>query len=67
MGEHHQVFDDRPKRESRDEAEGADDHDDADQPGHEERRVRGQGAGAGRDFLLLDQRAGNGQGRNASQ
>ncbi len=35
VGKDHQMLDDRPKRQRRDKAQRADDHDDADQPGDE--------------------------------
>ncbi len=60
----HQMFDDRSQRQGGQEAQRPDDDDDRDQPGDEERRMGGQRARAGRDFLLERQRAGNRQGRD---
>src|SRR5215218_3787172 len=56
-----QVLDDRPEGERREEGEGADDHDHADQQADEQGGVGREGPRPGRDLLLGGQAAGDGQ------
>src|SRR5262245_5545933 len=63
-GGEHQVLDDRPQRERRDERERADDDHHADQQRDEERRVGGECSRARRDDLLARQRARDGERRD---
>src|ERR1700680_755076 len=66
-GLHQQVLDDRRQRQHREEGQGGDDQDHAQEQRHEQRRVHREGAGRGRHRFLGRQVAGDRQHRHDHQ